>query len=39
MWPWAAFDQSLQNDITGSEGRVADRNTTKADLGGGGGGI
>lgn len=34
MWPWAAFDQSLQNNITGSEGRVADWNTGSP-LGGG----
>lgn len=32
MWPWAAFDQSLQNDITGSEGWVADWNIMKAAL-------
>lgn len=32
MWPWAAFDQSLQNDVTGSEGWVADWNIMKAAL-------
>ena len=33
MWPWAAFDQSLQDNITRSEGWVADWNIMKAALG------